>query len=85
MNSENFPVAMRDKDKEVASLVTTKPDEERAKELRDRLVAAHQPLLAILDEITAAGFVVSYQTQLVAGIPPRHQLANLTISKVLAS
>jgi hypothetical protein len=85
MNSENFPVAARDANKAV-TLVTTKPDEELATELRDKFAAAfREHLIPIMDEITAAGFVLNFNTQLMPGIPPRHQLINLLLSKVLAS
>ena len=84
MNSENFPVATRDK--EPVALVTTKPDAELARELRDKFVAAFQAhMIPVMDEITAAGFVLNFNAQLVQGVPPRHQLVNLSIGKVLAS
>ena len=69
----------------IVELVTSnKSDEERAKEFRDRIIAAHAPILEILNEITAAGLVCNYQTTL-TGVPPRHQVASINILKVLSS
>ena len=49
---------------EPVSLVTTKPDAERAAELRVNLEKALAPVCEVLDEIVEAGFQGVYQTNL---------------------
>jgi hypothetical protein len=67
-------------EKVIATLVPTKSEAEIAEELRRRVIEAHEPLLALLDEAHAAGFEIICG----CGLAPigRHVITHLRIAKV---
>lgn len=65
---------------EIAKLVVTKPDAERAEEFKQRLVEAYSPILQLLDEVDAAGFECQIQTT--KGALGKQMIAQLRIVKV---
>ena len=48
-------------DKNVAQLVPGKSDAQLADELKLKIVEAYEPILAVLNEVTKAGFVAQIQ------------------------
>lgn len=72
---------MRGEDSPLA-LVSTRPDAAVAKDIRERLTAAFDPVLAILNEATDHGLQVNFS---VAPLPPfsRIGIVNIVIVKPL--
>jgi hypothetical protein len=67
-------------DANVATLVPTKSDAERAEEFKRRVIEAYQPLLAVFDEAHAAGFEIVSNSGL--GPIGKHMVLHLRVAKV---
>jgi|GEM_PF-1773878 hypothetical protein len=66
--------------KAIATLVPTQSDAEIAADLKRRVIEAHEPVLALLDEAHAAGFEIICG----CGLAPtgRHVITHLRIAKL---
>ena len=63
----------------IATLVPTKSDTEIAAELKNEIIEAYKPVIAVLDKAAALGFVVMVQTQ--QNMFKKNQIVNLTVAK----
>lgn len=72
---------MDDSADNVAKLVTTRPDAEIAADIKARVTAAMDPVLAIFDEAARAGLMIQWDN--LAPSPPfyRHRIGGLRIVK----
>lgn len=61
------------------TLVTTKPDAERAKDIRAKIEEALGPVCCVMDEAVAAGFTIGFQ--LAPDYRQRHVIALLKVTK----
>ena len=64
----------------VAHLVPNKPDAEVAADFKNRLIEVYEPMLRLLDEITAAGFECGITATL--GPLGKHVIGALKIVKI---